>query len=56
MKIRLLKPHGNFKAGHEWDCPWRALAERLIADGAASRLEDLPAAKPPEQTRRHRRK
>lgn len=39
VKIKLLTPHANYKAGHEWNCPWATVAVKLIEEGKALALE-----------------
>lgn len=51
MKIKLLAPHANFKAGAEWNCPWVGTARHLIEEGKALAVEpaDLHLNPPGEQ-------
>lgn len=39
MKIKLLEQHGNLKPGAEWNCPWAAVARKLIEEGKALAIE-----------------
>lgn len=52
MKIKLLQQHANYKAGAEWNCPWAAVARKLIEEGKALALEtvDLHLNPAPEST------
>lgn len=52
LRLKLLKPHGNYRAGAEIECPWRSVAASLIAVGVAVAVE--PAARPAPTPTAHR--
>jgi hypothetical protein len=39
MRVRFLKPHGNFKPGYETNVPWASVGVELIRRGIALAVE-----------------